>query len=270
MRSYTSLRASGAEEAGWNIPVEEFKGDLEMPPDERDLPGGRAVGLFLHEVIEKVAMDSFAAAPDLGCWRERDDVKGLFYGAMRRNQVRDQQAWFERGTQIVFNALAAPIVISEHNRIGPLYRCRSVREMEFVYPIPEAGHRMLGSSAGGKWTVERGYLKGFVDFVFEHNGLIYFADWKSDQLPSYERAPIEAHVRNHYQTQALIYSIGVLRLLHINSEQDYRRFGGLLYIFLRGMDGGGRTGVYFHRPAWTEVCTYEAALMRLESEAAAR
>lgn len=261
MRSYTSMRESEGERR-WDIPADEFKSDLEMPPDERDLPGGRNVGIFLHEVLEKVAMESFAQSPALSQWRDRDDVKGLFYGAMRRNQVRDQVSWFERSTEAVFNTLTTPITISDRRAVGPLHRCRSVREMEFVYPIPEASHPLLAAGAAtGLWTVERGYLKGFMDFVFEHDGLVYFADWKSDQLSSYEPGAIEEHVRNHYRIQAQIYSIGVLRLLQIRSEQDYRRFGGLLYIFLRGMDGSGRSGVYFHRPGWSEICAYEAELM---------
>jgi exodeoxyribonuclease V beta subunit len=265
VRSYTSLRGL-EEEQRWDIPPEEFKRDLEMPADERDLAGGRAVGIFLHEVIERVAMESFVQTPEPEAWRERDDVKGLFYGAMHRNQVKNQAAWFERGTQVVFNTLTALIAISDDRHVGPLHRCSSVREMEFVYPIPESSHPLLAAAARGEWTVERGYLKGFVDFVFEDGGLVYFADWKSDQLSSYEAAEIEGHVRNHYWTQAQIYSIGIIRLLQIRTEDDYeRRFGGLLYIFLRGMDGGGRRGVYFHRPAWSEICAYEAALIRIDA-----
>jgi len=135
--------------------------------------------------------------------------------------------------------------------------------MEFVYPIPESSHPLLGAAAQGEWTVERGYLKGFVDVVFEDQGLIYFADWKSDHLPSYETGALRQHVQLHYDLQAQIYSIGVIRLLQIRNQGDYDRlFGGLLYIFLRGMDGSGQRGVYFHRPAWSEVCDYEAGLMK--------
>lgn len=265
MRSYTSLRGR-QEEQRWDIPVEEFKGDLETPPDQRDLPGGREVGIFLHEAIEKIAMQSFAEAPDLATWRKRDDVVGVFRAAMHRNQVKEP--WFERGTEVVFNALTSPIAVSEGRVLAPLHQCRSVREMEFVYPIPEAGHPMLSRAGRGEWRVERGYLKGFVDFVFEHDGAVYFADWKSDQLSSYEPAAIEQHVKSYYLIQAQIYSIGVVRLLQIRSESDYRRFGGLLYIFLRGVGKDGRRGVHFHRPSWTEICTYEADLLLMEDGAA--
>jgi len=261
MRSYTSLR--GVEETErWDIPVEEFKSDLEMPGDDQDLAGGREVGIFLHEVIEKVAMGSFAESSKLDSWRKRDDVTRLFRAAMHRHQIKEP--WFERGTQAVFNALTVPLATSSGRTVGPICQLlQSVREMEFVYPIPESSHPLLGAAAQGAWTVERGYLKGFVDIVFEDQKQVYFADWKSDHLPSYEPGAIEDHVRKHYPLQAQIYTIGVIRLLQIRTQDDYeRRFGGLLYIFLRGMDGAGRRGVYFHRPAWSEVCDYEAGLMK--------
>jgi exodeoxyribonuclease V beta subunit len=263
-RSYTSLEGRAALRASTNdIEVEEFKYDLEAPAEVADLKGGRRVGIFLHEVIEKLDLESFNAARDIGSWREREEVRRVFAGAMRRHQVTDAR-WFERGTEIVFNALTARIATSNGTLVGPLYGCRNVREMEFVYPIPERAHPLLQSASDGQWSVDRGYLKGFVDFVFEHGGLHYFADWKSDALLSYDRSSIEPHVKEHYDLQARIYSVGIVRLLGIRSKIEYdQRFGGLLYLFIRGMkcDGTGDEGVYFQRPDWTEICRYERSLI---------
>ena len=173
---------------------------------------------------------------------------------MHRHQIKNP--WFERGTEAVFNTLTAPLAIVGDRIVGPLHRLRSVREMEFVYPIPESSHPLLAAAAQGAWTVERGYLKGFVDFVFEDHGSGLFRrlEERSVAIPT-NRGAIQDHVRNHYRLQARIYSIGVIRLLQIRNRDDYeQRFGGLLYMFLRGMDGGGRRGVYFHRPPWDEIC----------------
>jgi exodeoxyribonuclease V beta subunit len=74
------------------------------------------------------------------------------------------------------------------------------------------------------------------------------------------------HVTRNYELQARIYSVGVIRLLRIRSEAEYRRrFGGLLYVFLRGVgaDADPSRGIYFQRPDWRDIRRYEAALMEL-------
>ena len=143
--------------------------------------------------------------------------------------------------------------------------------MEFLFPVPERSHRLLSAAVGEeRWKIDRGVLVGFVDFVFSHGGRTYFADWKSDLLRSYDPAIVAAHVTSNYELQARIYTVGVLRLLAIRDESGYgRRFGGLLYLFLRGItpDGKGESGVYFHRPAWSDVVKYEAELMKVSTAA---
>jgi exodeoxyribonuclease V beta subunit len=268
-RSYTSLESRTANrEAAAEIEIEDFKYDLESSADAADLRGGRNIGIFLHEVIEKLDLGSIAEARDVGSWRRREDIVQLFTDAMRRHLVSDPR-WFERGTEIVFNALTSRIATAAGKFVGPLYRCDNVREMEFVFPIPERAHRLLQAGDDGSWSVERGYLKGFVDIIFEQDGIYYFADWKSDLLSSYERGAIESHVRDHYELQARIYSVGIVRLLQIRNQTEYeRRFGGLLYLFIRGINpaGSATDGIYFRRPDWNEICLYERALIEAVPE----
>jgi exodeoxyribonuclease V beta subunit len=266
-RSYTSLEPRRPLQSFSDIEPEEFKFDIESGAEDEDLRGGRRIGIFLHEAIEKLDLGTFEGPRDLSVWREHEDVRRVFVDAMRRNRVTDVR-WFERGTEVVFNALTSMIAISPNVVLGPLYKRDCVREMEFVFPIPERIHSLLGSAKGSRWVAERGYLKGFVDFVFEHEGRHYFADWKSDFLTSYDRNAIDLHVREHYGLQAKIYAVGVVRLLGIKNKMDYdERFGGLLYLFIRGMkhDDTG-DGVYFQRPDWAEICRYETALVGVVPE----
>jgi exodeoxyribonuclease V beta subunit len=169
-----------------------------------------------------------------------------------------------RGPEMVYNALTSRVAIGETVLEDGLFRLPKAREMEFAYPIPEKHHRLLADDGDGAWTVERGYVKGFVDLVFRRDNLIYFADWKGDLLPSYDPASVTAHVARHYNLQASIYALGVVRLLRIHNERDYdSRFGGLLYVFLRGVlpTGDGKSGLYFARPSWSEIVGYESELM---------
>ena len=271
--SYTSLQhARDAEEP---FDLEEFRSamdSIEASTGTADLPGGRSVGVFLHEVIEKLDFESFGDAPDLKSWMARKDVRELFASAMRRYAVADPR-WLIRGPEIVFNALTSRVTLGETVLEHGLYRLRKVSEMEFAYPIPERNHRLLGKSGNGAWKVERGYVKGFIDLVFQRDKLIYFADWKGDLLPSYDPAAVTAHVERHYSLQAGIYALGVVRLLGIRTERDYdSRFGGLLYVFLRGVQpaGDGKSGFYFARPSWKEIVNYESELMTSRIDSGSR
>jgi len=266
MNSYTSLKHDAA---AWELLSEDFKTDLAPAMESDDLPGGSDVGLFLHEAIERLNFETLAGAGNLKSWRRLESVERLFRDSMLRHQVRDPR-WFERGTEMVFKTLTSSIAIAGGHTIDALSRCRNTREMEFLFPIPEASHPRLGTSAIDGRTAERGYLKGFIDFIFEENGLTYFADWKSDLLRDYRSETIQQHVERHYGLQALIYSVGVIRLLRIRSEADYRRrFGGLLFIFLRGvgLEADRAHGIYFHRPDWSEIRRHESELMGLGERA---
>src|SRR5215472_2330083 len=263
--SYTSLqrRASLAYQADPSI----FKYGVEPaatePPLRDDLPGGRAVGIFLHEVIEQLDLRALAHAPDLETWMATTAVRERIAATALRHQVSQAEAGLARGAQIVFNALRSPLALGSET-VPALVNCEGAREMEFTFPIPARDHPLLGAGSGGEWTIERGLLVGFVDFVFRFRNRTYFADWKSDLLPSYDPTTIAAHVSDHYLLQARIYTVGIVRLLRIRERSEYEeRFGGLVYVFLRGVtpDGDGRAGAYFHRPSWDEIIQYEHDLM---------
>jgi exodeoxyribonuclease V beta subunit len=139
--------------------------------------------------------------------------------------------------------------------------------MEFLFPFPEDFHPPLSDLTPGKFTIGRGFIKGFVDLVIEHDGRVYFGDWKSDMLPLYSSETLKKHVTDHYELQAKLYAIALVKALAIRSEDDYERsFGGLFYIFLRGLRPQGtaapESGVYFDRPTWAQILSYEGELRR--------
>ena len=140
--------------------------------------------------------------------------------------------------------------------------------MAFAYPIPEAYHPLLGNTGPEfnpeqelPFEVGRGYLQGLIDYVCEHEGRAYLLDWKSDRRTDFSPDSIDLHVQNSYSLQAGIYSLAVIRLLGIDGEADYEaRFGGILYIFLRGFQAG--EGAWFSRPAWKDLLKLEQELLQ--------
>jgi exodeoxyribonuclease V beta subunit len=98
----------------------------------------------------------------------------------------------------------------------------------------------------------QGFLRGFIDLMFEWKGRWYVADYKSNRLPAYEQADvIEAVQRDHYVLQGQLYSTAAHRYLRqrVPGYDPAEHWGGALFLFVRGMDGPERAGssVFFDR-----------------------
>jgi exodeoxyribonuclease V beta subunit len=138
------------------------------------------------------------------------------------------------------------------------------RAMErFGYPAPAVGFGKL-----------EGYLNGFIDLVFEHDGRYYLLDWKSNHLgtsaAAYGPAPLRAAMTEHgYHLQYLLYCIALDRFLALRLP-DYDRaryFGGVLYLFVRGVRPGWQVdghaaGVFFDNPASAVIDALSALLQQ--------
>ncbi|CAN7357528.1 exodeoxyribonuclease V subunit beta [Pseudomonas sp. LjRoot71] len=112
-------------------------------------------------------------------------------------------------------------------------------------PMREAAARLEFDSL-------KGFLKGFIDLTFEHDGRWYIADYKSNWLgpdASYyggERL-LQALAAEHYYLQYLIYLVALRRFLRQRLDDfQNEQLGGAYYLFLRGMPSAG---VYFSRPS---------------------
>lgn len=112
-------------------------------------------------------------------------------------------------------------------------------------PLREAASRLEFDSL-------KGFLKGFIDLTFEHDGRWYILDYKSNWLgpdASYyggERL-VQALAGEHYYLQYLIYLVALRRFLRQRlSDFTNEQLGGAYYLFLRGMPDAG---VYFARPS---------------------
>jgi exodeoxyribonuclease V beta subunit len=89
-----------------------------------------------------------------------------------------------------------------------------------------------------------GMLKGFIDLIVEHEGRFYIVDYKSNWLgndaSAYTREAMDASIRHsRYDLQYAIYTLALHRQLRARlPDYDYERdVGGVLYLYLRGVDG---------------------------------
>jgi exodeoxyribonuclease V beta subunit len=246
-------------------PVPAFDSDA-VP--EAGLPGGRETGTLLHEILELVPFDLTAAAAGLDAWRELGPVARVVDEALTRSGIA--RAHRPEIEAIVYRALTTEIRPDGIGTIPGVCRCRQeLREMEFVFPIPEAAHPRLSAPGTGRIRIERGFLKGFVDLVVEHEGRVYAVDWKSDVVDSYDPESVKKCVATHYDVQANLYALALVKALGIHNEAAYeRRFGGMFYVFLRGLrqSAAEGAGVHFVRPPWHAILAYEEELIRYGEE----
>jgi len=138
---------------------------------------------------------------------------------------------------------------------------QKVPELEFLFSVENVNKtavaKVLATEAklNGEVDIE-GLMTGFIDLIFEHNGKFYILDWKSNHLgnniESYNEAGMEeAMTGSNYHLQYLIYTVAMKRYLAqkiINFDYD-KHFGGVIYVFLRGVRWTGNTGIYYKKPS---------------------
>ncbi len=242
MTSYTRIKQA---HGGYQPPTEvldEQPTVAEAPPDPGRLPGGALSGIFLHAVLEEIPLPTFAADAE---WSAREDVRAVVDAAMRRHD-RDpaHRADVER---MVHAAYTTPLALPSGATLPGVARAaRVAREVEFLFPFPAA--------AGG---ADAGFVKGYVDFIFEHEGRTYFGDWKSDLLPDFSPEAVRAHVATNYELQRRLYALALVKMLGIADAATYEaRFGGTVYVFLRALP----EGLVIGRPSFDEIVQWEREL----------
>jgi exodeoxyribonuclease V beta subunit len=239
---------------------------VEPAATDEDPRGGARTGTFLHEVLEKLSFDTIAASSGFDAWRAREDVRRLFRVTMGHHEIAPR---FMVGSQrLVHRALTTSVRLHQSTLSAGLGSCtRELRELEFTYPIPENAHLTL--PPGTPLEVERGFIRGFIDFVFEHEGRTYLLDWKSDTLAEYGAEAMKARIDESYRLQLEVYTLALARMLGLSNADDHaERFGGVLYVFLRGV-GDGERGIHFERPSWDDVKAFEANLVAFDYRGAA-
>jgi exodeoxyribonuclease V beta subunit len=264
--SYTAVKRVHGGFAPMDIDVQ---GDEEIAPIRSDsaegLPGGADTGIFLHEILATVSLAELAQTTEFTDWIAKPTVAALLERIRRRNAR--PLSHLPLAAQLVHRAYTARVRLGNTVIPGLASANVALREMEFLFPIPERKHPLLSQTktdAGEPpWKVERGAVKGFVDLLFEHEGCVFVCDWKSDDLPRFDRDTLARHCHENYDVQARIYTIATLRMCGITTPADYaQRFGGVVYCFLRGQSQQDDcAGIHFFKPAWEDILAWETEML---------
>ena len=228
-------------------------------------PRGARAGTCLHAMLEKI---DFAG-------HDRETIAETVAANLRRFAYGPE--WVEPLTDMVERVREVPI--------GPLGGPEGARfslssvagrdclvEMDFFFPLgaltPEKLADALRPAAGGAVPADfpdrvarlsfgeiKGFMRGFIDLVFRHNGRWYLLDWKSNHLGDspvdYGPEALQREMADHfYILQYHIYAVALDQYLRTRLPgYDYEtHFGGVAYVFLRGVDGENGGGVFWDRP----------------------
>jgi exodeoxyribonuclease V beta subunit len=107
------------------------------------------------------------------------------------------------------------------------------------------------------FSLSGGFLKGYIDLIFQHDKRFFLLDWKSNDLghqsAAYSQNNLEKIMStSYYILQYYLYSLALnryLKMRHPTYTYD-KNFGGVFYVFIRGVDPrkGPTYGIYFDRP----------------------
>ncbi|MCW9709699.1 exodeoxyribonuclease V subunit beta [Avibacterium sp. 21-586] len=254
----------------FKVPPTENLSEENMPPQENenaypqgyspfDLPSGVRVGTILHRYLEKNTAQS--------ALEEQNLTKLCQLLQLDEQWISTLQQWF--------NAIYhSPLLAGESLTLAQIQQQDCLKEMQFYLKLNKAFdatafnralqdyHRYPSQSL----IFERlqGMLRGFIDLVFRHQGKYYVLDYKSNllghQLENYQPAQLPEVMKNgFYDWQYLLYTLALHRYLqsrdpHYQYERD---FGGVIYTFLRGMNGQDQNGIYFDKPDWRLIQVLE-------------
>lgn len=250
--------------------LEEFSG-REVPEENKTtplitlahFPKGAGSGDFFHSVFE--ALDFSGGA---GQVHEQVQSASDKFGFMDTGLIQSGEKAVK---QVLETKLAAGI---SGFRLKDIPWDQRFNEMEFAFPVRSfqmASVKNAFEQSDPKFKTRgyidrlshltahpfKGFMKGFIDLVIQHNGKWYIMDYKSNFLgDTYDRysqdAMFDAMSEHHYFLQYHLYLVALHRYLSLRLKQyNYNEhFGGVFYLFIRGMHPkfGSQYGVFFDRP----------------------
>ena len=238
-----------------------FKNDL--------LPSGIQTGNMMHVLLEYVDFETLRKSSSPEKWLELPKVFEQI-DSIRKLYQRSEET-IPIIADIIWNTMRTPVSLGtnkDSEQVELAYCDKNLRETNFYFPIPSKEsikskdldlQKKTAELKLDDWNVYKGFLRGSIDFVFEHKGKIYLIDWKSNKLKDYQPKTLGKEIIKHYMLQLQIYTLATSFWFNLDNREKFeKRFGGVLYIFLRGMPQ--KEGVFFSRPEWKDLLDYKNIL----------
>ena len=238
-------------------------------PSIFSLPKGALTGNLIHAILESIDFQSPA------------NIKEIAEQAFQKLQYGNHDH-----LPIVVNHIRSLVATSLSDRFS-LEQISSedrIAELEFAFPtgkdplprIARAFREHAALPMTKNWVdslgleraaIRSSFMRGFIDLVIHFQGHYYILDWKShylgNQISDYaESALIEEMESSDYFLQYCLYSVALKRYLEMKypTGDYYSYFGGVLYVFIRGINKHGQEGIFFDRPSRSLLDALDEAL----------
>ncbi|MCW3091283.1 MAG: hypothetical protein JWP81_2352 [Ferruginibacter sp.] len=222
----------------------------------KQLKRGANTGNLLHFIFERI---DFA---DAAFWET------IVSSALKRFIPHPTPEYTTRLIELLHHVTETAISMGNSTfSLNKLQRDKRLNELEFNFNValfePEIINRL--SAPGVPFQIRyakelEGIMNGKIDMFFEHEGKYFILDWKSnflgDRLTDYSKGNIRtAMAESNYHLQYLVYTIAVKKYLalHVAGFDYATHFGGVIYLFVRGIRKGGDQGIFAYKPAETLI-----------------
>ncbi len=219
---------------------------------------GAASGNLLHQLLEQIDFANDAR------WNQEIEMALKAYIPGRLEEFTPLLR------QFLSHVVNVPIIFGSHTfSLNQVLSERRIAELEFDFPIDgfrtkrleqvinEEVSTIIKSFEGAALA---GLMNGKIDLFFEQDGRFYILDWKSNYLgfrPEDYNADslLNAMNDNNYHLQYLIYTVALKKYLSSRiPDFDYeKQFGGVVYLFLRGLRKDSTAGVFTARPSYKTI-----------------
>lgn len=267
------------------------KASITLNPNDISIfnfPKGSQAGTFLHTLFEHLEFESGELEPKSAS--RYSNLEGFVKSKLSLSKLvegKQVEAWSGYLSSWVRSVLQAPLV--SNIKLSQLSQKAYFSEMQFYFSVKKFQslrfNTLLNDYLGTKSDIDfssfEGHLKGAIDLVFEASGQFYILDYKSNYLGAsssdYQAQALDIAMEEHrYDVQYVIYTLALHRFLKQRRKESYdyqRDFGGVIYLFLRGLvleqnqdatiQAGQATGVYYIKPPADLILALDEELGRL-------
>ena len=233
--------------------------DTKEPPSGIfSFPKGAKTGIFLHDIFEHLD------------FTEKEPGLMKYLVADKLTEYGFDSHWMDIICNTISKVLTTPLeAASEDFRLSQIRNKDRLNELEFYFPLKRTSVKKPVKIFDGKegeaesirrlqFSPARGFMRGFIDLVFRWRGRFYLVDWKSNHIGNlvtdYSRESLaEVMKKEYYILQYHIYTLALDQYLRLRIPgYHYKKyFGGVFYIFLRGVDPvmGPNYGIYRDLPS---------------------